>query len=962
MSIVVPRHYRRSAWLAGLAVLLGVGVALWVLFSRDRTVMVAPAVPVATATPAVPPPPSLPKPLSLAGSEDRAVGRRISGIVRLPSGQPAAGATVVAYHALSAWPEWRRERIDQATTLADGSFQFRVDERMLMLLEFTHTAWAGGIEEVALPRQHVELQLQRGFDLVGVVTNDLNSPLANARVAVESVLADQRRATVVTTAANGRYRIPNLPAGPVRLVARHPLWQPATVPVVVVGATNRVDLSFDRPALPPVRGKVQNAIGQAPIAGATIDLLPSNGKLGLVDPVSAVTDENGLFELSGLARGTVQALVRHPGHGTVVRTIAIGGSSAELVFELPPRRAVRAQLTMNGQSQPDWAGLLVGITDTAGEIGYAAVDESGIVEFPDKFSPGWATLALVRGEFAFQRSQAAVLKMRLEEGDQSTLDLPLVPATLVRGKVTDEQGRPLAGVTVQQTKMLVESARWIGDAAVALDVGAFGSQVAQLVGFERDSLLAVTDEEGSFTISGQKPGPLLTRFDLPGRGGRWLRVKVPEGEQPEVLEPVVMMRGGRIVGRVLRGTTPLAGAAVTILGGESQTMVMSRNDGSFVVDDLQAGEYRVRARLPSMPTASAEQVVQVIVDEAPPNVRLTLPAGRTVRGIVNGSDGQPVPSALVTVSDAVGQPTVTDPSGRFVIELPERAIQLQVSLADRSRRSLVAVPRSMQDVEIKLDTPPLCTLTAQVYGLPDRKRPPGALLRLANLEGGIETSIRTRWVEMSGGELTWPLCPVGRVSVEIRCEGFAPWIVERDFIANEEQSLGEVWLEPGTHLRGRVVDAAGAPVANASVLLGDEADLDLFEPSVRSAADGSFTIGGVTTRSNSLVVHAAGFAAETELLQLPQDILSGQPLVVRLQPGATIAVEAGGDARRLRAGGLVQLRRSGRVLAIAEVNEEGVAEFHNRSPGLYTVQLYGADDVGQAVRVESSGQRVLVRL
>jgi hypothetical protein len=973
MSIDIPRHYRRSAWLAGLLVLMGVGIALWTLFSGERATHGAPPavdevagspeapVPVPPKLPSNPQVPDAPNPGASAGAAESAPGRRVAGFVRLPNGQPAAGATVTAHRALSVWPEWRRERIAQATTREDGAFQFGLDSRTPVLLEYSHPSWAGGLVEVALPGGTVELQLQRGFELFGVVTNDLNSPLANVRVAVESVLADQRRATVVTTAANGRYRIGNLPAGPVRLVARHPLWQPATVPVIVVGATNRVDLSFDRPALSAVRGKVQTAIGQSPIAEATIELLSPNAKLGLVDPVAAVTDTNGAFELTGLSRGTVQALVRHPGYGTVVRTLAIGGSATELVFELPPRRPVRAQLTLNGTAQPEWVGMLVGITDTAGEVAYGTVDDAGQVEFPGRFSPGWTTFSLLRGEYAFQRSRASVLKLRLAEGDAETIDLSLVPATLVRGKVVDEQGRPLAGVLVQQTRMLVESARWLGDAAVSLDVGAFGSQVVQLVGGERDMLLAMTGADGSFTIRGQQPGPLLTRFDLPGRGGRWLRIRVPDDERPLDLEPVTMMRGGRILGRVLRGTTPLAGAAVTILGGESQTMVVSRSDGSFVVDDLQAGEYRVRARLPSMPTASAEEVVQVKVDEAPPNLRLVLPAGRTVRGLVSGSDGQPVPSALVTVTDSVGQPTLTDPAGRFVIELPERAIQLQVSLADRSRRSLVAVPRSMRDVEVKLDTPPLCTLTAQVYGLPGRKRPPGALLRLASLEGGIETSVRTRWVEMANGELTWPLCPVGRVAVEIRCEGYAPWTLEREFVANEEQALGEILLEPGSRLRGLVVDGTGAPVANASVLLGEEADLDLFESAVRTAADGTFAIGGVTTRSCSVVVHAAGFAAQTVLLQLPQDVLSPKPLVVKLDAGATIAVEVQVSGRS-RAGGLVQLRRAGRVLAVAEVDEEGLAEFHNRSPGLYSLQLYGSDEAGQEVRVEAGAPRVAVRL
>ncbi|HIE72453.1 MAG TPA: carboxypeptidase regulatory-like domain-containing protein, partial [Planctomycetes bacterium] len=106
--------------------------------------------------------------------------------------------------------------------------------------------------------------------------------------------------------------------------------------------------------------------------------------------------------------------------------------------------------------------------------------------------------------------------------------------------------------------------------------------------------------------------------------------------------------------------------------------------------------------------------------------------------------------------------------------------------------------------------------------------------------------------------------------------------------ANEEHDLGEVLLEPGSTLRGMVRDADGNVVSGAMVLLGQETDFDLFAPSVRSDEDGIFTIRGVTSWSNDLVVRSPGFAANTISLQLPGDVLSGKPLAITLERGATI--------------------------------------------------------------------------
>jgi len=296
-----------------------------------------------------------------------------------------------------------------------------------------------------------------------------------------------------------------------------------------------------------------------------------------------------------------------------------------------------------------------------------------------------------------------------------------------------------------------------------------------------------------------------------------------------------------------------------------------------------------------------------------------------------------------------------------VLEVPEKATELQVSLADRSRSKIVPVLDSGKRVEVTLDTPPTCTITAQVSGLPARTRMASAVLRLTSLNAADSGETRSRWVELPDGDLVWSLCPAGEVRIEVWCDGYAPFVVEKhDLAANERRSLGEVLLEPGSRLDGIVRDDRGNAVANAIVLLGEESDLDLFEAKTRTAADGTFQLRGVTHRSSRLVARAAGFAARVVELELPRDVLSRTPLVVTLERGSTIEIavaeEVAGE------GGLVQLRRAGRTVATAELDDNGRAWFANRSAGDYTVQLVGSDQPGKRVAVAAGSEQVKVAL
>ena len=949
------QRHRRGAWLIGTAVLLGLGIAVGAMLARGAR---GPRVPSGVV---VAPPQQPQQPVVAPRAAQPSRGPSVRGVVRMPGGEPAAAVTVRLYRVLTEWPEWQREPVNEAAfTGRDGLFQFDAGDGAGLLVGFEHRSFAGGLVEVPADGAPLELRLEPGFPLTGVVTNDTGAPVANARVALEPVPGDARRVEIAITGQNGRYAFNNLRAGSVRLVARHPTWQPAVVPAVVLGDVRNFDVRFERPSMTPLRGRVTAVSTQAPLQGALVQLLPINQKLGQVDPIEVRTGPSGEFLLAGVGRGSMRLFVRHPEHGSVLRTETVGVIAADLTIELPPRSEVQGRIEVDRGAPLHRGGERLLLRDAAGVLAWTTIAADGSFRFAQPLSPGRASLRLLTGEFAFQRSFTTEVAVAIEETRRTEIDLTVLAPSRVRGRFVDVDGKPVAGVTVVPTRVLGENVRSIGDAAVQFDIGSFANQVAQLFGSERDEPLAASGADGRFEIRGLPPGTPFVRPVSRGHGSRWLKVAVPPPGGELDLGDLVLARGLRLSGRVLRGdgaaSRPIAGAVVMIDGPQSKAVVLSDANGNWSVDDLVPGDYRVRARLTAQRSASVElpQRLAVRADRPPPPpVVLRLESGRSVRGVVTGSDGQPLLGAVVSVRGTGAQATATDGAGEFLLELPERAIDLQVSLGDRSRSRLFRVDPDQARVAVQLDTPPSCTVTARIAGLPGRRRLAAGVVRFTRLDGAdgaAEGDTRSRWVDFVDGELRWTQAPVGRVRIEIWCDGHAPFVREETLVANTEHSLGEVLLETGGRLQGVVRDAAGRPVADAVVVLGEESDLDLYEGRTRTAADGSFRLQGVTGRSSRLVVRAPGFAASVVDLQLPEDLLAPEPCVVQLDRGAMIEVSVGGSLAV--EGGFVQLRRDGRVLADVELDDNGRASFANRSVGVYTVQLLGSAAPPKSVRIE----------
>ncbi|MBM3962827.1 MAG: carboxypeptidase regulatory-like domain-containing protein, partial [Planctomycetes bacterium] len=571
--MIAPRPRRRAAWPIGIVVLAALAVAIWQVVRRDPALSLrAPAGGSAALAPALPVAPLLP-----AAAADQAspkVVAQVAGVVRGADGQPLPGATVSLYRATTAWPEWQRERLERALVGADGAFRFVAPAVHGLLVGVEHPQHAEQLVEARAGGPPLDLRLAPGFALDGVVLTEAGAPLANARVAVEAVVGDDRRARVAVTTSAGAFRFTNLEAGPARLVARHPSWQPAVLPVVVVGEQPRVSLRVARPTLAPVRGIVLSVETRAPVPDAVIELLPANSRAGLADPLTARTGADGRFTITGIGRGVMRLVVRHPGFGAVARGVQVGVDDALLEVELPRRAAVTGALEV-ARGATLSPGVWLRLRDIGGQIGFATVGADGVFRFPGDWSPGLAELRAVDDDCVFTVTRRPAVNVRIDELAVAEVSLTVASPRAISARVVDERGVPIAGAMVVRRGRRSDEMRAVGDAAAQFDVGDVGRGLARIFTTARDAALATTDASGVVTVTMTEPWLPRLQFSAPGRAtvaaivapdvatvaaDVAADVAVDGARARETM--VVLPPAARLQGQVLRAGKPFVGAVV----------------------------------------------------------------------------------------------------------------------------------------------------------------------------------------------------------------------------------------------------------------------------------------------------------------------------------------------------------------------------------------------------------------
>jgi protocatechuate 3,4-dioxygenase beta subunit len=412
--------------------------------------------------------------------------------------------------------------------------------------------------------------------------------------------------------------------------------------------------------------------------------------------------------------------------------------------------------------------------------------------------------------------------VELSAGDSLATSLRFEPEQLLEGVVHDGRGRPLPDALV----------------------------LAWPMGKRQGTLLeARSGADGRFTLAGLPRGSWTLLAEAPGFGTLQLeRVEVPS-------RPLTLRLEGEsrsLTGAVVSGNRPVVGAKV-MLGSASlrapRTTVTGKN-GTFAFHGVGRGKYTMRASHERLASLPAHQLIDDGTGWLAP-YRLSLDTGAFVEGQVLDDTGKPLAGAPVEIiavpSDDLPDATTADKSGRFSLgPLPPGRYQLIARVPDH-------VLMQSPEVRLRPDTTPSAQLRLTRAGrltgrVVDEKGQPvagvgvtaasaGARARgsdelmvmtgvlplaaeAAGLPGqsvGRRGKVRTATTDARGRFLLDEM-PPGPVRVEIDHPERLP--VRREGIelkAGDRQDLGDLLLQAGVVLAGRVLDEAGKPIEGARV-------------------------------------------------------------------------------------------------------------------------------------------------
>jgi hypothetical protein len=407
----------------------------------------------------------------------------------------------------------------------------------------------------------------------------------------------------------------------------------------------------------------------------------------------------------------------------------------------------------------------------------------------------------------------------------------------------------------------------------------------------------VTNDDGTFEIADVPFGVDLT---LTAGAPEWADAEPvngvrPDGDPPVAVRDLTLRRHASLVIRVLDTEGRPADARVTIDG--STNMVRERGTGEFARERIAPGAHTVAAKPANLP--EVRQTVTLAAGETT-DVALRLIKGEAIEGVVVDANGAPVGDATVIAGPAAeAEPaslvlraarissrsevsTQSADDGSFRLEhlaagdyalsaagdlcasasfvaahAPSSGNRIQVSPTSRITFRVVGSDTTVKGIGVSACAP----------GAPPNRSAGGAAFipRYTTEEGGVRLQISGLLHEVR--------------ALSICGETFAPVVVAVTPVAGAATDLGDIHVDAGLPLKGRVVATDGKPVAGVQVAArlsaagwrwcksADDGTfaLEHLAPGpvvLRAAADGLLGVAVLDVRRDAppadVVVHALG--------------------------------------------------------------------------------------------------------
>ncbi len=817
-----------------------------------------------------------------------------------PDGKPVAGAWVAA--APSTFPRylgdeaWRSplRRLRQ-TAPGPVAVPRGAAERL------TVRAFAPGFHEteleVAAARKSATLALAAAGPPVPIEVRDA----AGRPVAGALVVGGEGHWPLGTTGGNGRLVVPPPGAAGEEVHALAAGGRQASArlrPPEAVDRTASAAAAAGRPAAlltladaGPRSGRVLDADRREPLAGALV-------WFGDDPDGAARTDRSGGYRVAAVPAGTRHGLgAAAPGYLPAWEE-AQGGAAEER----GPTFALRPAVRLRGR-----------VVDAAAKTPLAGVEVRAAPSPEGTFTMRWSDppRAVARtgadGRFTLRGLAAGTgyeLHLTRSGYAPKTAEAPPVEAGAVPPplELALDRGRRGVGLVVD------ESERPVAGAAVTLESApARGERRMRFPGDpEPPRFTATTDARGRFEVPGLPAG----RYDLTAEAAGFAPREVPGievagGEGEQALGTVILRPGTALEGRVIdaRGQ-PIADAElwVTPAGArspfrglfrrEEEPAARSGLDGWFRVADLAPGQ-AVDLQVVRRGYGGAE--VPGVVPPAEP-VTVTLQPAVRVSGRVVDPDAKPVAGAEVFLmaerqrggysgSSFAGRAT-SDDEGRFLFtDVDPGTLRVSARAVGRQAAELTGVQavagKDVADLELVLA--PGAAVEGRVV---DGEGRPVAGAFVEPVEERSVRSFRISANATADGDGWYVLdgLPTGPRSIAAEDGQGRRGVGELDVRAGENRL--DIRLTGGAEVTGRVVDAEGAPVAGAEVMLL-AGGRGWTRRQATTGGDGSFRFEGVEDGEYRVRASKQGHAtAESEPLRVAGAPVGG--LEVRLQAGGAI--------------------------------------------------------------------------
>ncbi|HKV08770.1 MAG TPA: carboxypeptidase-like regulatory domain-containing protein [Thermoanaerobaculia bacterium] len=747
----------------------------------------------------------------------------ISGVVVDEAGRPVADAAV-RLSLSSPYAMWGFEGgTIEARTSQEGRFRVeRVRTGRILKVVVTRTGFAPSLRTISVPElgsvPPFRITLRQGRAVFGTVVDAEGHPadgvqveLARSRAVSQSEFEagpPDQGLHQTTTGSDGRFTLPDLPAGHFDLSALGPGFRsPLAGPLRVEPGTEPLDLgTFTLERTGVLKGWVHDPEG-LPVPEAEV-WVRSREKSSERRP-AAVTGADGRFEIPGLPsrgweglvvcrKGFVQALAEPP-----------GASREPVEVVLSPTIPLSGKV-VDSRGEPVVGIRVAAVSESAlrsSRIGLAGEDfcrpELPRSDVEGRFSldleePGWYYLQAPVGEGVLPTMSGPVPVPSDEE-----VVLTLDAGVPVEGKVVDSEGKPVLGA-----RITTDRAR-----------GASGA-------------------DGSYRLAGVTPGIHFLQAWHPDYSRSSQEVEVPaEGMRLDlVLEPRPRLEiRGRVVGPdgvSVEGalvSTSLGDRTTTDAGGSFLLPLRNDIDGIWLYADKE-GYGSVHTELPSPPPVSG--------------VELRLARGLTLTGRLLGLEPGEMAHAVVEVGSPfeVSFPSsvhqaVPDSDGHYrLLDLPPGSWSVRARAGQRMvAESVDLAPDSLETVH-DLVFPPLFEVRGQVTS-PSGPLP-GVEISLSSQDDQRSTPART------GADGTFSVrLENGSYQATASRDGYFDGTEGRAVtVAGGPVEGVDFQLQPGTVLTGRVL---GFEPGEGLVRLSAQSPQDRFFHSAMADRQGNYRISGL---------------------------------------------------------------------------------------------------------------------